>query len=154
MTRITNYGLRFTFYALRFTLYKSRIASIVRKSGRCSFCLGGGKRRHCRYFLNKTVSSRITDYALASNYLNPFNPETKIGFVLPEAGNLTLKIFTITGQLVRTLASGNFDGGRHELVWDAKDDRGAQVATGIYLYQLVAHRQNGEAAFLLMSIVK
>jgi cytoskeletal protein CcmA (bactofilin family) len=98
--------------------------------------------------ITDAASLRITDYALAQNYPNPFNPSTKIGFLLPDAGNVTLKLYTITGQLVRTLASGNFSGGRHELVWDAKDDRGVQVSTGIYFYQIVVQRQNGDAPFM------
>jgi len=89
----------------------------------------------------------VTDYELNVNYPNPFNPSTTIAFALPEAGNITLRIYTLTGQLVRTLASGKYASGVHSVAWDAKDQKGSTVATGMYFYQLVAQKKNGEAAF-------
>jgi len=89
-------------------------------------------------------------YSLEQNYPNPFNPTTEIAFALPEAGQVTVRIYSETGQLVRQLASGNFASGKHQLVWDAKDEKGSSVATGIYFYQIVVQKQNGEAAFTQM----
>ncbi|MEK7730027.1 MAG: FlgD immunoglobulin-like domain containing protein, partial [candidate division KSB1 bacterium] len=91
--------------------------------------------------------SVVSDYALEQNYPNPFNPSTKISFALPEASEVELQIFNEAGQLVRTLASGNFASGRYELHWDARNQSGKQVAAGVYLYRLTARGQNGEAVF-------
>ena len=87
------------------------------------------------------------DYTLEQNYPNPFNPSTTIHFALPEAGSVTMQVYTLTGQLVRQLASGQYASGRHEVVWDGKDGSGAAVASGIYFYRLDVQKLNGEAAY-------
>jgi subtilisin family serine protease len=75
-------------------------------------------------------------YELAQNYPNPFNPTTTISFQMPEAGNVSLKIFNIVGQVVRDLESGYLSPGSYQTVWDATDNFGNPVASGIYFYQL------------------
>ena len=94
------------------------------------------------------IASVVTDYDLIGNYPNPFNPSTTIAFALPEAGSVSLKIYSLTGQLVRQLASGKYASGRHTVTWNAKDAKGSTVATGMYFYQLVVQRENGETAFM------
>ena len=86
-------------------------------------------------------------YALEQNYPNPFNPSTTIQFDLPEAGNVTLKIYNSVGQLVRTLAEGDYASGRYEAVWNGKEDSGAAAASGIYFYRLAVQNQSGGVAF-------
>ncbi|MDZ7268978.1 MAG: carbohydrate binding domain-containing protein [candidate division KSB1 bacterium] len=75
-------------------------------------------------------------YALAQNYPNPFNPETRISYALPRDVHVTLAIFNALGQKVRTLVQANQPAGRHEIVWDGRNDDGQSVASGIYFYQL------------------
>ena len=87
-----------------------------------------------------------TAYRLAQNYPNPFNVRTTIWFDLLEAGHVILKIYNPAGQLVRTLVSGDLPAGYHRASWDAKDNEGVRVATGLYLYRLkakgfVAHKK-------------
>jgi FlgD Ig-like domain/FG-GAP repeat len=72
-------------------------------------------------------------YALHQNHPNPFNPTTTIQFDLPQAGAVTLKIYNSVGQLVRTLVSGDYEAGAHKVVWNARNDSGVQVASGVYL---------------------
>jgi len=79
-----------------------------------------------------------TEFALEQNYPNPFNPSTNITFALPEAGEITLAIYNLRGQLVRTLFSGALTAGRHQVVWDSTTDNGARVASGLYIYRLRA----------------
>jgi hypothetical protein len=83
-------------------------------------------------------SEAVTNYELAQNYPNPFNPSTKISFALPEAAEVSLKIYDITGQLVQTLVDGVVEAGRHQVVWDGTNQHGALVASGVYFYQLQA----------------
>jgi len=97
--------------------------------------------------ITEAASLRITDYALAQNYPNPFNPSTTIKFAMPEAGHVTLRIYAITGQLVQTLVDGEMNAGRHNVSWNGRDQAGAAVSSGIYFYQLVAQKADGEAAF-------
>ncbi|NUO82343.1 T9SS type A sorting domain-containing protein [candidate division KSB1 bacterium] len=79
-------------------------------------------------------SSVLSDYALEQNYPNPFNPTTKINFQLPVRSEVRLFIYNIHGQLVRTLVNGEYESGKYEVVWDGKNEAGAQVATGLYVY--------------------
>lgn len=83
-----------------------------------------------------TVSPMPTEFVLEQNFPNPFNPATTINFALPEANEVTLAIYTTTGQLVRTLVRGQVSAGNHSVSWNALDDSGARVASGVYLYTL------------------
>jgi hypothetical protein len=70
---------------------------------------------------------------------NPFNPHTTIAFELPRQLDVSLRIFDLSGRLVRSLIGGETRGqGRHEVVWNGRDDAGRQVASGTYFYRLVA----------------
>ena len=69
---------------------------------------------------------------LDNNYPNPFNPSTKISFVLGTTGHATLKVFNLLGQEVATLADGDFnDGDTQTFTFDA-----SKFSSGIYYYQL------------------
>jgi hypothetical protein len=72
-------------------------------------------------------------YTLAQNFPNPFNPSTMIRFALPEGANARLDVYTLNGQLVRTLVNGILPGGWHEVSFDAGD-----LPSGLYLYRLTA----------------
>jgi len=71
-----------------------------------------------------------------SAYPNPFNPLTNVRYVLPEAGAVTVRVHDLTGKVVATLVQGGMDAGVHETVWQGRDDRGQQVASGVYLVQI------------------
>lgn len=78
------------------------------------------------------------DYELAQNYPNPFNPTTNIAFTLPLDKNVSLKIYNSLGQEVRTLVDNQaYATGSHTIQWNAKDNSGNPVASGIYVYKLV-----------------
>ena len=76
--------------------------------------------------------------ALDGNYPNPFNPATKIVFALPRTGEVELAVFDIAGRRVATLVSGVVEAGEHDVTWTGRDDRGGEVASGIYFSRLVA----------------
>lgn len=77
-------------------------------------------------------------FALHRNYPNPFNPTTTIRYDLRSDVNVSLKIYNVLGQEVRTLASGFQQAGSRSAVWDGKNDFGRQVASGIYVYRIEA----------------
>jgi hypothetical protein len=77
-----------------------------------------------------------TAFALAQNFPNPFNPETKIAFQLSTPDRVELSIFTVTGEKVRTLVATPLAAGTHAAIWDGKDRSGNNLASGIYLYRL------------------
>ena len=76
------------------------------------------------------------EFALHENYPNPFNPTTTLRFDLPELSDVTLTIYNMLGQKVRTFNYQNTSAGYHSVTWDATNDLGQQVGAGVYLYQL------------------
>ncbi len=88
------------------------------------------------------VKSNINNYKnivmLDQNCPNPFNPSTEISFSLPEKGEVSLNIYNIKGQLVKTLAEGVYDQGNHSVVWHGKNNAGSDCASGVYFYRLVS----------------
>lgn len=76
---------------------------------------------------------------LLDNRPNPFNPRTTIAFDLPKQESVSLRIFDVSGRLVRVLVDGDVTpGGRHESRWNGRDDDGRRVASGTYFYRLEA----------------
>ena len=81
-------------------------------------------------------SSAPGDYVLEQNYPNPFNSATTIRFALKKSGFVNLKIYSLRGALIRTLANDMFSVGNYSVNWDGTDQRGNPVASNIYLYTL------------------
>jgi len=79
-----------------------------------------------------------TPFGLESPYPNPATGRTTIAFGLPARAPVRIGVFDVRGRLVRSLADGSFDAGRHELGWDGIDDGGARVTPGVYWYRLVS----------------
>jgi hypothetical protein len=77
-------------------------------------------------------------YALHQNYPNPFNPATTIQYDLKNAADVTLNVYNLLGQKIRTLVSENQPAGYREVVWDGRNDDGVSVASGIYIYRIEA----------------
>jgi hypothetical protein len=73
---------------------------------------------------------------LGQNVPNPFNPRTAIDFSIRQASQVQLKIFDLTGRLVRTLIDAELTAGHHQVIWDGKTESGHPVAAGVYLYRL------------------
>ncbi len=69
---------------------------------------------------------------------NPFNPQATVAFTLAAAGPVRLAVYDLYGTKVHTLVDGDLAAGRHEAVWDGRDDRGQAMASGVYLARLVA----------------
>jgi flagellar hook assembly protein FlgD len=95
------------------------------------------------------LASRLT---LFGNMPNPFNPSTTIRFSVPAGGPrpYSLRVYDVRGALVRELASGQISGGMHEVRWDGRDERGAGVSSGVYLYRVTAGSESltGKMALL------
>jgi hypothetical protein len=75
---------------------------------------------------------------LSQNFPNPFNPLTKIAFGLKERGRVSLRIYDTSGRLVRVLAEGVRPAGHYIELWDGRDSRGTDAASGLYFYRLTA----------------
>ncbi|MCK5738582.1 T9SS type A sorting domain-containing protein [bacterium] len=79
---------------------------------------------------------RPAAFQLLQNYPNPFVSETQIAYSLNKSGSVTLEIFNVLGQRVRSLVQGEQFTGTHQLRWDRRDDSGCLCAHGMYFYRL------------------
>ncbi len=90
-----------------------------------------------RYELGR--SERIPEaYSATRSRPNPFNPETSFELGLPRATSVTVRIYDVSGHLVRTLLKGTLPAGTHVLRWDGTDERRRPLASGVYFYQIHA----------------
>lgn len=77
-------------------------------------------------------------YAVHQNYPNPFNPTTEIKFRIPQTSEVSLVIYNVLGQKVRTLVNERMKPGSYQVVWDGRNDAGHQLGSGIYIYRFRA----------------
>jgi len=91
-----------------------------------------------------------TNFSLSQNYPNPFNPTTRIDFSINANQMVQLDIYNILGQHVKNLIEGMMPAGTHTVEWNATNDAGQQVATGIYLYKLIVDQQTESKKMLLL----
>ncbi len=93
-----------------------------------------------KVFIYKDVSNDIVinhnSTRLYNNYPNPFNPETRISFNLNSSQKVSLNIYNIKGEIVKTLLDQYMNMGNHEIVWNGKDADNKPMPSGIYFYQL------------------
>ena len=76
------------------------------------------------------------EYALLSNYPNPFNPTTSIRYKVPYYENVTMEIINIRGQIIKTLVQQLHQPGNYEIIWDGTDHKSQLVSSGIYFYRM------------------
>ncbi|MEW6752934.1 MAG: FlgD immunoglobulin-like domain containing protein [Candidatus Latescibacterota bacterium] len=89
-------------------------------------------------------------FGLEPNQPNPFNGTTTITYGVAQAGPVRLAVFDLAGQQVRELVGTAQQAGRHQAVWDGRDARGREVATGVYLVRLQAGMRQQTRRCLLL----
>jgi hypothetical protein len=94
--------------------------------------------------------SPVVATALNGNYPNPFNPETTIRYSVKEAGRVKLEVYNIKGQLVRTLVDKDHTTGCYTRVFDARDNRGRSISSGVYLVRMSAPGYQKTSRIMLM----
>ncbi len=85
------------------------------------------------------------EFGLGQNFPNPFNPTTQISFDLPQASEISLKVFDINGREIANLIEGYKEAGRHQVLFD-----GSSLSSGVYIYRLRAGNFNSVKRMLLM----
>ncbi len=85
-----------------------------------------------------SLQTRPAVFSLAANYPNPFNPQTTIQYALPQAADVGLTVYNVLGQPIRTLVAEHQAAGRYAVEWDATNDSGQSVSSGMYFYRLQA----------------
>jgi hypothetical protein len=73
---------------------------------------------------------------LSQNYPNPFNPQTTIAFSIRSRGAVSVKVYNVGGERVRTLVDEERAAGSHAVVWDGRNSAGSPVSSGVYFYRL------------------
>jgi hypothetical protein len=76
------------------------------------------------------------EFALKQNYPNPFNPETNVEFALPKEQDVSLVVYNLLGQEVKTLVNTRLAAGWHQAHWDGRNEQGSDVPSGVYFYRL------------------
>ncbi|MEJ2104623.1 MAG: FlgD immunoglobulin-like domain containing protein [Ignavibacteriaceae bacterium] len=98
--------------------------------------------------LNHVVEFKT--FHLFQNYPNPFNPSTIIAYQLASESEVSLTVYNLAGQEIRTLVNERQSAGPQQVVWDGKDLHGNQVASGIYLYRLKTENNIQTRKMILM----
>jgi len=101
-------------------------------------------------FENNTNDLPTMPVELYANYPNPFNPSTTISYSLPEASHVSLRIYNIKGQLVKTLVNGSREKGVSKEVWNGDNDDKKSVTSGIYLYKLQINNETYTRKMMLI----
>jgi hypothetical protein len=98
-----------------------------------------------------TGDPAVGELILRGNFPNPFNPVTLIQFDLPVETVVTLTVYDLSGRPVRRLLSSELEpAGRRSVPWDARDERGHRVASGVYFYRLEAEGEMLERKMVLL----
>jgi hypothetical protein len=102
------------------------------------------------YVSNDENTTPAITTSLSGNYPNPFNPETTIRFSVAKAEPVTIEIYNVKGQLVRTLVNEVKAAGEHSVVWNGKDNRGSSASSGVYFYKMRAGKFSSSKKMILM----
>lgn len=100
--------------------------------------------------LKKSISIPLT-FMISQNYPNPFNPTTEIKYGIPHTEKVEIIIYNALGQKIKTLVSEKKEPGFYTVVWDATNDAGKKVSSGIYFYRIQAGKYR---AMKKMALVK
>jgi hypothetical protein len=96
------------------------------------------------------IVSAPRTFVLYQNYPNPFNPRTTIKFELPKQAQVKIKIYNALGQEVRILLDAAKEAGFHSVIWDGCNNIGVPVASGMYIYEIVAGEYRAAKKMILI----
>ncbi len=111
---------------------------VISKTDRTTFKVIAGNSDYVRDKYEQIKSTLPDKFALHFNYPNPFNPMTTIPFDIARGTKVQIKIYNMLGQEVTTLADTYYETGRHQVIWNGKNQYGQTVASGVYLCRLSA----------------
>lgn len=131
-----------------------KISKNVRKNNELYFASGKGKEitRHFRIVVGTSEYVSRNDLGIAAvpetfdisqNFPNPFNPTTTFKFSLPVRAQVDIRIYNMLGQEVKKMMSKELSAGYHLAFWDAKNNTGQQVSSGVYIYRIYARGLDG-----------
>ena len=86
----------------------------------------------------EVVETAPSDFSLSQNYPNPFNPSTSIQFQVPNASDVTVIVYDMLGQAVKSLFAGQVQAGKYKIEWDGTNNAGSKMSSGSYIYRMTA----------------
>ncbi|MBU1354941.1 MAG: T9SS type A sorting domain-containing protein [Candidatus Edwardsbacteria bacterium] len=128
-------------YQLYLVDRKTNKATVLSGSGRLGF---SGSREFAVIYTNQGLGGlalKPLSFDLNQTYPNPFARSITVNYQLAAAGQVSLKVYNVTGQLVRTLTEGTALPGYYSQTWNGRDNSGRKIASGIYIMRLVSGGQ-------------
>jgi hypothetical protein len=90
------------------------------------------------------------EFRLVQNAPNPFNPMTTIAFHVPYESDVSIRVYDVSGRVVRTLVDGVTEAGRHAAVWDGRNDNGGHCGSGVYFCVMETPEYSGSHKMMLL----
>ena len=100
--------------------------------------------------ISVAVGNLPTNYSLSQNYPNPFNPTTAIQFQVPKTSLVSIKIYDLIGQEVKTLFNGQAQQGTYSVEWNGLNNDGIQLSSGTYIYRFTSEEFVQSRKMILM----
>ncbi|MDI6807764.1 MAG: phospholipase D-like domain-containing protein [Candidatus Eisenbacteria bacterium] len=127
-------------------IQSARVANLYLQEFKARYAAAGGTANPCEQcVIGAPVSTdrykNPEGFSLSQNVPNPFNPVTTIEFNVAKKANVSLRIYDVSGRLVRVLVDKNLQPGVHKVNWDGRDGKGRRLPSGIYLYRLTAGKE-------------
>ncbi len=118
---------------------------VNKKSDLDKLAFNGITLNEFKYDVSEIESNTIIPktFRIHQNYPNPFNPVTNIKYELPNTGNITLKIYNLLGQEVKTLVNKIQASGFYKLQWDGRNNHNLLVSSGVYFYKIEYRPSSG-----------
>ena len=114
----------------------SSTANIISDSS--SSCIDSQWDDDCTLDISGFSANLVDDFSITQNYPNPFNPVTGITFDVAEVDEISLKVYDLAGKEVKTLASGLYTPGSYNVKWNALNNEGHAISSGMYIYRFVS----------------
>ena len=89
-------------------------------------------------------------FSLGQNYPNPFNPITKMHYSLPVRSKVVISVYNVLGQEVKNIFNKQQDYGKHVVSWDGTDNKGREMASGVYFTRMIAEQFSQTKKMLLL----
>ena len=109
-----------------------------------------GDKEYVESILQEILSQIPSDFVLGKNYPNPFNPNTKLDYLIPRRSDVSIRVYNMLGQEIIKLLEKEQSYGKYSISWNGLDNYGKQVASGVYFTELKAGKVRRVTKMLLL----
>lgn len=100
--------------------------------------------------LSNSDNNYPKNFKLSQNYPNPFNPNTTIRYSINSPDEVSIRIYDVSGQLIKEIIENRNQSGEYQVIWDGKNNFGESVSSGTYFYQLVIDNHSEAKKMILL----